>query len=418
MRSVFAPTTPDTIAALDVGTSKICCAIAEPDGHGGARVLGVGEHASHGVRGGVIAEMDAAEMAVRAAVEDAERAAGVTLERVFVSLSGGSPGSRPVTVEVPVGGGTVTDADLRRAAASPAITHRLAPEREAGRDLVQTIATGYALDGCRGIRDPRGMRGDNLGMTVHLVTAASGAVRNLTQCVERCHLDVEAVVPTPYAAGLGAMVDDEADLGATLIDMGGGTTAVTVFSEGEAIFTEVIPLGGQHVTADLARGLATSRDTAERMKTLHGDATAGARDTREVLDVPHVGEEGGAAPQRIPRSLLTGIIQPRLEEIFELVRERLEHAGVDHLAGRRAVLTGGASQMPGTRDLAAMVLGKQVRLGGPIDIAGLSHTTNAPAYSVAAGMLTYALASDPGGLPRPDGGGVLERLGSWIKEHL
>ena len=177
------------------------------------------------------------------------------------------------------------------------------------------------------------MYGEQLGVSMHVVTAATGPMKNLMHCIERCHLDVAAVVVSPYAAGLAALVEDETDLGVTLIDMGGGTTTIAVFGEGEVLHTDVVPVGGQHVTNDIARGLSTSRVHAERMKTLYGHAVAAAADERETIEVPQVGEEDSGATQQVPRSLLTGIIQPRLEETFELVRSRLEASGAEQSPG-------------------------------------------------------------------------------------
>jgi len=423
MRRVLASTKTGTIAALDIGSSKICCFVARIGADGQPHVVGIGQQASRGVRAGAVVDMEAAEMAIRNAVDAAERMAGETIEQVVVNLSGGTPASSSLGIEVSIAGHAVEEADLRRALEPNRIGEHLNGHGGPGREIVHSIATGYAIDGARGIQDPRGMYGEKLGVSMHVVTAASGPLRNLAYCVERCHLDVAAVVVSAYASGLAALVDDETELGVTLIDMGGGTTTIAVFGEGEVLHTDVVPVGGQHVTNDIARGLSTSRANAERMKTLYGHAVAAAADERETIEVPQVGEEDSGATQQVPRSLLTGIIQPRLEETFELVRSRLEASGAEKIAGRRVVLTGGASQLPGLRDLASLVLDKQVRIGRPVRVGGLAEATNGPAYATCAGLLTYAVEADTAAprSSRPETrepGSVFGRLGHWLREHF
>lgn len=423
MRRVLASTRTGTIAALDIGSSKICCFIARVGADGRPQVVGIGQQASRGVRGGAVVDMEAAEMAIRNAVDAAERMAGETIQEVVVNLSGGMPESNGLAIEVSIAGHAVEETDLRRALEANRITEALNGHAGPGREIVHSIPTGFAIDGTRGIHDPRGMYGERLGVNMHVVTAASGPLRNLGYCIERCHLDVVAVVVSPYAAGLASLVDDETELGVTLIDMGGGTTTIAVFGEGEVLHTDVVPVGGQHVTNDIARGLSTSRANAERMKTLYGHAVAAATDERETIEVPQVGEEDQGATQQVPRSLLTGIIQPRLEETFELVRSRLEASGAEKIAGRRVVLTGGASQLPGIRDLASLVLDKQVRIGRPVRVGGLAEATNGPAYATCAGLLTYAVEADTAA-PQPsrsetrEPGNVFGRLGHWLREHF
>ncbi len=424
MRGVLASTRGETLAALDIGSNKICCLIARPDPDTQRPyVVGVGQQASKGVKSGAVIDMEAAEMAVRSAVDAAEKMAGETISRVVVNLAGGSPLSAALGIDVAIAGHAVNDGDLRKAMDPGRISEAMNGSAAGGREIVHSIATGYAIDGNSGIRDPRGMYGERLSVNVHVVSAASGPVRNLTHCIERCHLDVAGLVISPYAAGLAALVEDEMDLGATVIDMGAGTTDIAVFAEGEVVFTDVLPVGGQHVTNDIARGLSTSRANAERMKTLYGHAMAAAADQRETIEVPQVGEEDEGATRQIPRSLLTGIIQPRLEETFELVRSRLEASGADRMAGRRVVLTGGASQLPGMRDLASQVLDKQVRPGRAAHTAGLGEATSGPAYATGAGLLAYAAeaqtatpadAESPSEPPR----GVLGRIGHWLRENF
>ena len=215
----------------------------------------------------------------------------------------------------------------------------------------------------------------------------------------------------------------EMELGVTVIDMGGGRTTLAVFFGGSVIFTDVVPVGGNHVTNDIARGLSTPLTHAERMKTLYGHTMVAPTDEREMIDVPQVGEDDEERSQKVPRSLLVGIIQPRLEETFELVRSRLEASGMDKVAGRRVVLAGGASQLAGTREMGSLVLDKQVRIGRPIKVAGLAEATGGPAFATCAGLLIYALAAERT-VPREahseikELDGLFGRVGHWFREHF
>jgi len=413
------------IAGLDVGSSKICCFIATVEGDGRPRVIGIGQQASHGVKCGAVVDMETCESAILAAVHAAEQMAGETINRVVVNLSGGYPASASVGIEVAIDGHEVGEGDLRRALNQGHLVKKLNGKLGSSRQLIHSIPINYTIDGNRGIRDPRGMFGERLGVNMHLITAGSGAVRNLASCIQRCHLDVAGFVVSPYASGLATLVEDEKELGVTVIDIGGGTTTIAVFFEGKAIYTDLVPVGGIHVTNDIARGLSTPVVHAERMKTLYGHAMAAAADEREMIDVPQVGEEDGDGElQQVPRSILVGIIQPRLEETFELVRSRLETSGFAKVAGRRVVMTGGASQLPGLRDLAALILDKQVRIGRPNRALGLAEATSGPAFSTCAGLLSCALASElamPTETPdtqeeRPSG--LMGRLGGWFRENF
>ncbi len=406
-----------TVAALDVGSTKVCCIIGRVEDAGAVRVAGLGHQIATGVRAGSIIDMEAAETSIGAAVHAAEQMAGETIRDVIVNVSGGYPVSHPFNAEVSVPGPEVTEGDVRRA-----LSHARSLQVGADQALVHAIPVGFALDGNRGIRDPKGMYGDRLGVQVHVITASAGAVRNLHTCVARCHLDIESMVVSPYASGLACLVEDEMELGSACIDMGGGTTTISVFCEGNLIWTDCIPVGGSHVTNDIARGLTTPVVHAERMKTLHGSAMASAADEREMIDVPQVGEEERGGTNNVPKSFLVRIIQPRLEEIFELVRSRLEQSGYAKLVGRRVVLTGGASQLPGTRELAQLILDKQVRIGRPTRVAGLNEAHGGPAFSTAAGLLLHAVRS-PMELPVAghevgSSSGFFGRIGLWLRENL
>ncbi len=410
------------LAALDIGSSKIACFIGRiADNEGGFEVIGVGHHASSGVRGGTIANLDAAEAVIRQTVHAAENMAadtmkGYPLREVVVNLPGIHASSHGHTAEVQVAGHEITDNDVRRALVR-------AQDQLAGEDceLIHTIPVNTRIDGHDGIRDPRGMFGHTMGVDIHMIVGDRAALRNVATCIERSHLDISAFCVSAYAAGLASLVEDEMDLGATVIDMGGGVTSFAVFQGGAMIYADAAPIGGQHVTSDIARMLSASFADAERLKALYGSAMASGADPNELIDVPRLGEEERHQPNHVPRSHLVGIIQPRLEEIFDLVRARLNDSGLGQAAGRRIVLTGGASQMAGMRDLAQHVLGKQARLGRPIRLSGLPDAVSGPAFATTAGLLTY-VSERSNEMPaeiveQAEGGTLLERAQRWLREN-
>ncbi|MBK8177069.1 MAG: cell division protein FtsA [Rhodospirillales bacterium] len=407
------------IAALDIGTTKVCCLIARAGSGDALDVVGIGHQASQGVRGGTLIDLDGAETTIRSTVEAAERMAGDNIRGVVVNVSAGTPRSRLVAYEVGVAGHEIGDADLRRILDPLGFAEAVPDEH----DIVHVIPVGYSIDGCRGVHDPRGMFGQRLGVNLHLITASLGAVRNVATCVTRCHLEVEGKVVSPYAAALGCLVDDETQLGVTLIDVGGGTTSVAVFFDSELIHTDSIPVGGLHVTRDLARGLSTPMTQAERIKTLYGSCQPSPSDSRQSVEVPPIADDGAAEPTHVPRSMLVGIIRPRMEEIFEMVRTRLKDAGFDRVAGRRTVLTGGACQLAGASDLAGQILDKQVRIGRPRGVAGLPEAMTGPAFATCAGLLRFAANQAREGLepvyrPAENPSGRFGRLGQWLRENF
>jgi cell division protein FtsA len=335
-----------------------------------------------------------------------------------VNLSGGFSASRIVKAEIALNGREITNADMRRV-----LNQGYLLKEPSERDVIHSIPVGFSIDDSRGIRDPRGMFAQRLGVNMNIVAAMSGAVRNLAACIARCRLEIAALVVSPYASGLSALVPDETGLGVTVIDMGGGTTGIAVFFEGNLVFTDNVPVGGIHVTNDIARGLSTPVVHAERMKTLHGNTIASPADERETISVPQVGEEEDGEVTHVPKSLLVGIIAPRIEETLELVRNSLEASGFDKVAGRRVVLTGGAAQLPGMRELAGLILDKQVRVGKPLRISGLAEATGGPAFATSTGLVQFALSERAETLRQgpalaEEPSGFVGRFGVWIREHF
>ena len=381
------------LCALDVGTSKIACLIArlmpaeQSDLLRGrthrCRILGIGHQRSRGLKGGVVIDMDEAEKAIRLAVDSAERMAGVQVESVIVSISGGRIGSSFYGAKVRVGDNSVSESDVHRVLEAAA--SRTAQQ---GRAVLHSMPRSFALDGATGVRDPRGMIGEELGAQMHVVSIDSAPVRNLMLAVERCHLDVEAVVATPYAAGLAALVDDEAEMGTAVIDLGGGTTSIAVFAENRLEHVDAIAVGGNHVTMDIARGLTLRLSDAERLKTYYGACISSPSDDRETIAVSQVGEDGNHVTH-LPKSHLVRIIKPRVEEILELVRDRLAGAGYAPQAGLRLGLTGGASQLTGVPEAARRIISGQVRMGRPLGVQGLPESAKNPAFAAAIGLVVF-----------------------------
>lgn len=420
-----------TMSVLDIGTSKVVCLIAELQPAEAmstlrgrthlARIIGIGHQRSLGLKGGAIVDLEAAEGAIRQAVHAAERMAKAEVQSVIVNISGGRIASQHFEARVNVRSGTVTGADVERVLET-ASAHGVSP----GRAVLHALPTGYALDGQGAVIDPSGMIGNALGVDLHVVTAEAAAARNLMLAVEHCHLGVDAVIATPYAAGLSALVDDEAELGCAVVDMGGGTTSVGVFMGGHLVHCDAVAVGGHHVTMDIARGLSTRVSVAERLKTLYGSAIATASDERDMITVHGVGEDEGEAPGHVPRSQLVRIVKPRVEEVLELVRDRLRGAGFGAQAGRRVVLTGGASQLVGLPETARRILQGQVRIGRPLGIRGLPEAAKGPAFSASVGLLVYPQVAHAEHFePRGQGAfagtgtdGYISRVGRWIRESF
>ncbi len=422
------PEAASIIAALDIGSSKITCLIGEvmpaPKHHAGGhdkpliKVLGVGHQASHGVRSGAVVDLDAAEKAIRLAVDAAERMAERTISEVYVNVSGGRPRCQSQSAEIVIGGGRVGPEHIDRV-----VSDAVASFDAGRRVIVHSTPMQFGLDEARGIADPSAMFGERLWAEVSLMTLEQGMLRNLALVVERCHLSVAGFVAAPYASARSVLVDDEIQLGVTLIEMGGATTSFAVFQDGHLTYSDVVPVGGQHITNDIARGLSTTLAHAERMKTLYGSALPSVWDEREMLSVPLVGEEGFDTVQKVPRSQLTAIIRPRLEETFEMIGERLDRSPEARRAGRRVVLSGGASQLPGLRELAGQQLDRNARLGAPHALPGLPDAARNQAFAVAIGLMNYALKPDrqvfsPGGRGGEAGNGYFVRVGRWIKESF
>ena len=411
------------IASLDIGSSKVSCFIAELKASGGLEVIGIGHHASRGVKSGTIIDLRALEQVIGQAVHAAEtmarsRLGGQPLRGVFVNVPGIHTLSHRLSVDVRIAGHEITDKDVRSA------LFQARGVEVPGRDqLIHAIPASYMIDGHHGIAEPRGMFGNTLNVQISAITAMAPAVRNIMTALSQNHLETDGLCTSSYASGLACLVDDERQLGATVIDMGGGTSSIGVFLEGKLVFSGAIPVGGQHVTNDIARGLTTSLTNAERIKTLYGSAISTSSDDGDLIDVPPIGEDEHTNPNHIPRSLLIGIIQPRIEETFELIRAKMVDCGINQAAGRRVVLTGGASQLPGLCEMAQMILDKQVRQGHPLRIRGLADGVAGPAFSTTAGLLLYGaehLEENPTekesfsiALP----GAIFQKVTHWLKEN-
>jgi cell division protein FtsA len=416
------------VAALDIGTSKIVCLIARLTPQGpqealrrrshGVEILGIGHTEARGMKSGAVVDLNEAEESVRHAVDLAERDASVQLESVVLSVSSGRPGSEFYAVSVNVAGTSVTDGDIARALAA-GCRHSVRP----GRVVLHSLPVGYALDGVRGVGEPRGMLAREFGVDMHVVTADVAAARNLMLAVERCHLGVETMVAAPYVAGLSVLADEEADVGAALVDMGAGTTTLAVFSGGRFVHADGFALGGVHVTTDLARALNARMSDAERIKTLYGSVLAGGSDERDMITVPAVDDER-EPPQFVSRASLVRIIKPRVEEILEMVRDRLAASPFASEPRARVILTGGMSQLTGLPELAASILNRPIRIGRPLGIAGLPEAAKGPAFAVATGLLVYPQAAHLEHFePRRTrhlmtGTGYIARVGRWLRESF
>ena len=407
-----------TVAALDIGSSKVCCIIAKVSKDKRIKVVGYGYNASRGIKNGIVTDLGLATIAVGNAVQDAEQMANEPIDKVIISVGGEKVRSVLKTTSIPLNKNKpISDSDLEK------VYLKATAKVNVGEySLIHCIHNSYRLDGGELLKDPRNLFADELSINILLGLIPEHICKNINTVIENAHLDISGRVFDSYASGLACLVDDEKEMGATVIDMGGGTTSITSFKNGHPIYFAAIPVGGNNVTNDIAYGLTTSFSHAERLKTLHGCAFLTSQDSIDTINVYPVGEEDDSCIKQIPRSELIGIITPRIEETFEMVNRKLQEAGLVHDSSHRVVLTGGASQLPGVVDIAAMVLDKQVRLGKPKNILNLPDSLYAPAFATCVGMLLFDVNFSE---RRPkkiinkpisaSGGSWADNLGMWLK---
>ncbi len=377
------------VTVLDVGSSKVACFTGRIDGDGSIHLLGMGHRISQGVKNGAVVDLELAETSIKSAVEQAEKMAGERVDQVLVSLSAGQPQSQIIEMDVSVGGHEVTKSDISRVL-------REAGERidVGAREIVHAYPACFAIDGAMGVKEPIGMYGNKLSVAMHVLSNMPGPMRNLETVVDGAHLGITRMVLSPYASGYATLVEDEMALGTACIDMGGGTTGVSVWVQGAMVYSDVIPMGGQQITEAIARELLTPIEHAERLKTLYGSATSSHSDESDMVDVPQLGGEADmTSDNRVPRSTLTSIIYPHVKTLMGEVNKRLEASGFDRVSGRRVVLTGGASQLQGLEDVTSRLLGKQVRLGRPRGVDAMPVAGTGPAFATCAGLLKYAASA-------------------------
>ncbi|MFD0847598.1 cell division protein FtsA [Sphingosinicella xenopeptidilytica] len=373
-----------TIAALDIGSSKVAALIAVSDGESPPRVIGTGQRACTGLRQGLVADLERTESAIRAAMEQAERNAGVTVENVVVSVSAGGLDSEIVSVEVDIGGQRIERGDIDHV-----LSEGRAQLDAGGRTILHAQPALYTLDETTRVMNPLGLHADRLGVDIHIITADTPPVRNLDQCVRTADLGVQTIVASPIAAGLACLAPEERELGVALVEIGAGVTNVAVHVRGMLVGLSVIPMGSEDITADIASTFSTRRIHAERLKTLYGSATTSPRDNHDMIEILPISEDDDIEPTRVPRAQIVAVIRDRLDMLFSDVGERLNEMGFKGPRGRQMVLTGGGAELKCIADFAQGLLGRHCRVGRPRGLVGLPEAQIGSAFSTLTGLALY-----------------------------
>ncbi|MGR3376163.1 cell division protein FtsA [Salipiger abyssi] len=387
------------VAILDVGSSKIACLVLRFDGteklgddgigslagQSGFRVIGAATTRSRGVKFGEIAAMGETERAIRTAVQAAQKMAGIRVDHVIVCFSGAEPRSYGLAGQIEIESTMVTEQDVARVLSACDV-----PDFGHGREVLHAQPVNFALDHRSGLNDPRGQIGQALATDMHMLTVNAQAIQNIAHCVKRCDLELAGLASSAYASGIAALVEDEQELGSACIDMGGGTTGVSIFMKKHMIYADAVQMGGNHVTGDISMGLQIPMAMAERIKTFYGGVVATGMDDREMIEISGDTGDWHHDRRQVSRAELIGIMRPRVEEILEEVRSCLDAAGFEHMPSQQIVLTGAASQIPGLDGLASRILGSQVRLGRPMRVHGLPQAATGPGFASAVGMCLFA----------------------------
>jgi cell division protein FtsA len=406
----------DLIVGLDIGTTKVCAVIGQLNEYGMIDIIGVGVAPSRGLRKGVVVNIESTVQSVATAVEKAELMAGIEVKSVYAGIAGGhieGINSRGV-VAVAARNKEITVVEVERVVdAAKALA--LPMERE----VIHVIPQEFIVDSQIGVKDPIGMNGVRLEAEVHIVTGAVASAQNIVKSVNRAGYAVNDIVLEPLASALSTLKDDEKELGVVLIDMGGGTTDVLVYQNGSIRHTKVVAMGGNHVTNDISIGLRTPINTAEEVKKRYGIALSELVSPDEMLEIPSV---GGRVPNTVPRQILAEIIQPRVEEIFFLIKSDLERREFKDVLSGGIVLTGGASLLQGVEKIAEDVFEMPVRTGLPNSVGGLVEEVSSPEYATGVGLIHYGLNARPESFLENRGPGLFhnikKRMGNWLGEFF
>ena len=373
----------DTIVVgIDIGTTKVCTLIARVEGEHSLRILGVGIEPSMGIKKGTIVDLTAASQSIARSIDKAQRSSGLEITSALVSLAGAHVSSVNSRGVVGISGGVIDENDVARAleaAQAVAIPHN--------REIIHVIQRGFTVDGQDGILSPVNFSGYRLEAETHIITAASTTVENIRQCVNACNVEVLQFVLNPLASAEVVLNRSERDMGVCICDIGGGTSDLAIYINGDVWHTNVLPIGGNHITQDIAIGLRISPDQAEQVKKQYGHAITSEVGDGEFFTMRTFGEE---LPQQINRRELVGIIEARVEELFQLLHQEIRRSGYDNLLAAGMVLTGGTSLLPGIRPLAARILNMPVRVARPENLIGLVDQLHSPAYSTSVGLLRWS----------------------------
>lgn len=379
------------VVGLDIGTTKICAIVGEVT-NDGIDVIGIGTAPSKGLRKGVVINIASTVEAIRQAVDEAELMAGCEVSTVYTGISGGHIrgfNSHGIVA--------VKDDEIRPSDVARVIDAAKAVAIPMDREVIHILPQEYLIDDQDGIKEPLGMHGVRLEAKVHIVTAAATSAQNIIKCANRTGLDVSAIVLQQLASAEAVLTEDEKDLGVCLVDIGGGTADLAIFSEGAIVHTSVLPLGGNHLTTDIALGIRTPQNEAEQIKRDFGCALVEQVDATEMIEVPSV---GGRRPRALSRQILCEIIEARVEEIFQLVREEIRNTAYEDLLASGVVLTGGTSQLAGIAEIAEDVLGLPIRIGIPRDVGGLVDVVRSPVHATGVGLILHGAQSLNGKLTR------------------
>jgi len=403
------------IVGLDIGTSKVVAIVGELTTNGVIEVVGVGSHPSRGLKKGVVVNIDSTVQSIQRAVEEAELMAGCQIHSVFAGIAGSHVRSLNSHGIVAIRDKEVAPGDVDRV-----IDAARAVAIPADQKILHILPQEFIIDHQEGIREPIGMSGVRLEAKVHIVTGAESAAQNIVKCVQRCGLEVEDIVLEQLASSYAVLAEDEKELGVCLVDIGGGTTDLAVFSGGAIRHTAVIPVAGDQVTNDIAVSLRTPTHHAEDLKIRYACALSHLANPDVTIEVPSVGDR---PPRRLARQTLAEVVEPRYEELFALVREELSRSGYDDMIAAGVVLTGGSAKMEGVIDLAEEIFHAPVRLGLPQGVMGLVDVVRNPIHATGVGLLLFGRENyvRRGGRSPPGGQGVrsvLDRMKAWFQGNF